>query len=133
MRACCVRGSAFGLLSVRTTPFSYFEGTPYVGTTEPGSVLQAGSVPGAARIAVTGSDGISSRYAVYFARATDSEEFNRSTVGRQWKWVRQDPARETLASGSLVITPTAGNVNGNLRTVRNLLLQPALGDWTIQS
>ena len=54
-------------------------------------------------------------------------------MGRQWKWVRQDPARETLVPGSLVITPTAGNVNGNLRTVRNLLLQPALGDWTIQS
>jgi hypothetical protein len=53
VRACELRGSPFGLLSVRTTAFSYFEGVPYAGTTVPGSLLHGASLSGSALAGLT--------------------------------------------------------------------------------
>jgi regulation of enolase protein 1 (concanavalin A-like superfamily) len=94
-------------------------------------VGQAG-VPGTARITVTGPDGITSRYAVHLARTARSDEFN-GRLGHQWKWIRRDPAREHMTGGSVVIAPEIGDFNGDLNTARNILVQRALGNWTIQS
>src|ERR1041385_2936265 len=44
VRACCVRGSPFGLVSVRTTCFSKAEGVAYSGIGIPGLVLHGASV-----------------------------------------------------------------------------------------
>src|SRR4051812_22770022 len=49
VRACDVRGSPFGLLSVRTAAFSNFDGVPYAGTSSPGSLLHGASASGSAR------------------------------------------------------------------------------------
>ena len=43
VRACWVRGSPFGLVSVRETFFSKEDGTPYSGMGVPGLVLQGSS------------------------------------------------------------------------------------------
>jgi beta-glucosidase len=99
------------------------------------AVTQAGAVPGTARITVTGEDGVPATYEVNFAHPARSDDFAGTTVGPQWSWVRENPATHSLTSspGSLVITPETGDLIGSTNTARNLLVQPALGDWTIQS
>jgi regulation of enolase protein 1 (concanavalin A-like superfamily) len=99
------------------------------------AVTQAAAVPGTARITVTGEDGVPATYEVNFAHPARSDDFAGTTLGPQWSWVREDPATHSLTSrpGSLVITPGVGDLSATTNTARNLLLQPALGDWTIQS
>jgi beta-glucosidase len=99
------------------------------------AVTQAGAVPGTARVTVTGEDGVPSSYEINFAHRARSDDFAGATIGPQWSWVRENPATHSLTSnpGSLVITPEAGDLTATTNTARNLLVQPALGDWTIQS
>ena len=99
------------------------------------AVAQAAAVPGTARITVTGEDGVPATYEVNFAHPAPSDDFAGTTLGPQWSWLREDPATHSLSSspGSLVITPEVGDLTATTNTARNLLLQPALGDWTIQS
>jgi beta-glucosidase len=115
-------------------------GPPRVAATTPDraasvSVTQAASVPGSATVNVTGPDAITQTYTIYFAYRARGDEFNSAALGPQWTWIRQDPANESLTStpGSLVITPEQGDLNGTTNTARNLLVQPALGNWTIES
>jgi beta-glucosidase len=114
--------------------------TPQVGAATPDrsaqvAISQATSVPGSASVTETGPDGISQTYTVYFAHRARGDEFNGATLGPQWSWVRQDPANESLTAtpGSLVITPEQGDLTGTTNTARNILIQPALGNWTIES
>jgi alpha-glucuronidase len=97
------------------------------------TVSQATSVPGVASISVTGPDGVTTTYEVLFAHPAKSDEFSGTDVGPQWSWVRQDPPNEHVSSGALTIAPTQGDLAGATNTARNVLLQPALGDWTIES
>ncbi|MGE5291807.1 MAG: glycoside hydrolase family 3 C-terminal domain-containing protein [Micromonosporaceae bacterium] len=99
------------------------------------SVTQPASVPGSATADVTGPDGITQTYTIYFAYRARGDEFSGATLAPQWSWVRQDPANESLTTtpGSLVITPEQGDLTGTTNTAKNLLLQPALGNWTIES
>jgi len=94
-------------------------------------ITQARRVPGVGTVTITGPDRITETYNVYFARPPTSDEFSGRAPGRQWTWIRPDPAAVRMASGSLVITAEPGDLGSH--TARNLLLQPALGDWTIQS
>jgi alpha-glucuronidase len=97
------------------------------------TVSQASTVPGSATVSVTGSDGVTSTYRVYFAHPARSDEFDSADVGPQWSWVRRDSANEHVSSGALTITPTQGDLTGTTNTAHNILVQPALGDWTIES
>jgi beta-glucosidase len=113
---------------------------PRVGVRVPGAgahvvVHQASGVPGAATVTVTSKDGISARYTVSFARAARSDDFAAGTLAPQWRWIRPDPAAESLSArpGALVITPQAGDLTNATNTARNILVQDAPGDWTIQS
>jgi beta-glucosidase len=106
------------------------------GTPDPSAsvqVSQATGVPGTATVTSTGPDGVVSTYHVYFARRAQSDEFSGTAVGPQWTWIRQDPATEQVSSGALRITPEQGDLAGTTNTARNILVQPALGDWTIDS
>ena len=76
---------------------------------------------------------MTSTYTVNFAPTATSDDFNGSDVGPQWTWVRQDPANEQVSNGSLVITPETGDLTGTNNSARNILVQPALGNWTIES
>ncbi len=96
-------------------------------------ITQATSVPGDASVDVTGPDGITFTYTEYFAHPALSDDLNGTTVGPQWTWIRQEPANEHVSSGSLVITPEQGDLTGTDNLARNVLVQPALGDWTIES
>jgi beta-glucosidase len=96
-------------------------------------ITQATSVPGTATVTETGPDGIATSYNVYFAVRARSDDFNAATVGPQWTWIRQDPLTEQVSGGSLRITPEQGDLTATDNTAHNLLVQPALGDWTIES
>jgi beta-glucosidase len=94
-------------------------------------IAQAGTVPGVGQVTITGRDGIAFTYHVYFARPPTSDEFPSGAPGKQWTWIRSDPANVHPAPGSLVIAAEPGDIVDH--TARNILVQPALGDWTIQS
>jgi hypothetical protein len=65
---------------------------------------------------------------------TGSDDFNSSTLGSQWSWVREDNTHWSLtaASGYMRITTQAGDIFGTGNTAKNILLQNApVGDWSI--
>jgi len=112
-----------------------YDGVPQISATaQTGSVAitQASAVPGVATITSTGPDGIVTTYKVNFAKQPSGDEFNGSTLGSQWQWVRESPADWSLSSNphSLAITPKTGDLTTTTNTAQNVLLQPALGDWT---
>jgi regulation of enolase protein 1 (concanavalin A-like superfamily) len=96
-------------------------------------VTQASGVPGVATVTSTGPDGIVATYTVNFAPAASSDEFNGATLDPKWTVVRPDPANQTVGGGSLTITPEAGDLVTTSNNAKNLVLQPALGNWTITS
>jgi regulation of enolase protein 1 (concanavalin A-like superfamily) len=96
-------------------------------------VTQAAAVPGHATVTVTGPDGIALTYTVYFAHRARSDDFSGGSVGPQWTWLRQDPANEQVSGGALTITPEQGDLSGVNPPARNVLLQPALGNWAMVS
>jgi beta-glucosidase len=97
------------------------------------TITQPTSVRGTGMVAVTGPDGVTVTYTVYFAHPAASDEFDGADVGPQWTWIRRDPANERVSGGSLLITPETGDLAGSTNTARNILVQPALGNWTIES
>jgi beta-glucosidase len=96
-------------------------------------VTQASGIPGVATVTSTGPDGIVATYTVNFARAASSDEFNGATLDPKWTVVRPDPANQTVGGGALTITPEAGDLVTTSNNAKNLVLQPALGDWTMTS
>jgi regulation of enolase protein 1 (concanavalin A-like superfamily) len=96
-------------------------------------VTQASGIPGVATVTSTGPDGIVATYTVNFARAASSDEFNGATLDPKWTVVRPDPANQTVGGGALTVTPEAGDLVTTSNNAKNLVLQPALGNWTITS
>jgi alpha-glucuronidase len=104
--------------------------TAHTGTVH---VTQAAGVPGVATVTSTGPDGIVATYTVDFAEAASSDEFNGNTLDPKWAVVRPDPANLTVGGGSVTITSETGDLVTTTNNARNILLQPALGNWTITS
>jgi regulation of enolase protein 1 (concanavalin A-like superfamily) len=96
-------------------------------------VTQATGVPGVATVTSTGPDGIVATYTVHFAYAASSDEFDGSSLDPNWTVVRPDPANLTVGGGSLTITPQTGDLVTTTNTAKNIVLQPALKDWTMTS
>jgi beta-glucosidase len=97
------------------------------------NMTQASGVPGRSTVTVTGPDGITQTYTVYFAHRARSDEFSGTSVGPQWTWIRQNQANEQVSGGALTITPEQGDLSGTNPPARNILLQPALGNWAMVS
>ena len=96
-------------------------------------VTQAPGVPGVATVTSTGPDGIVATYTVHFAHPASSDEFNGDTLDPKWMVVRPDPANLTVGGGAVTNTPETGDLVTTTNTAKNMLLQPALGDWTMTS
>jgi hypothetical protein len=99
-------------------------------------VAQVTELPGTAVITTTDkSTGESGRYLVNFGTKSVSDEFNASTLGPQWNWVRENKANWSLSKnpGLLTIITQKGDVKDATNNVENLLLQKANTDWTIES
>jgi len=74
-------------------------------------------------------------YYLNFDAQSASDEFNGSSVGEQWEWVRENQATRSLSKrkGFLTITSEAGDVSEAGNNARNVLLQSANNDWTIET
>ncbi|MGI8863210.1 MAG: glycoside hydrolase family 3 C-terminal domain-containing protein [Solirubrobacteraceae bacterium] len=94
-------------------------------------VRQAAAVPGAATATVTGPDGLAFTYKVRFARPALGDAFSGARPGAGWSWIRPDPLHRRLVPGSLTLAAGPGDLSTH--SARNLLVEPALGDWTLQS
>ncbi len=96
-------------------------------------VTQAAGVPGVGTVTSTGPDGIVATYTVNFATAASGDEFDGSALDPKWTVVRPNPANLAVGGGSLTITPETGDLVTTTNTAANLVLQPALGNWTMTS
>jgi beta-glucosidase-like glycosyl hydrolase len=63
-----------------------------------------------------------------------SDEFN-GAVGSQWQWIRENKTNYNLTknSGALTITSEVGDVSEGTNNAKNVLLQSANSDWTIET
>ena len=74
-------------------------------------------------------------YYLNFDGTSVSDEFNDPSIGKQWKWVRENQATHSLSknAGSLTITSEIGDISEATNNARNILLQSANNDWTIET
>ncbi|QOX61928.1 DUF1349 domain-containing protein [Anoxybacterium hadale] len=103
----------------------------------PISTVQADTVPGKAVITV-GTGSAQLVYTVNFSNsASSSDEFSKAALNTSlWHWVNEDPSTWSLTSnpGYMTISPRAGDIYGSGSTdAKNILLQNAPGDWTIET
>ncbi|MBP1638675.1 MAG: glycoside hydrolase family 3 domain protein [Bacteroidetes bacterium] len=70
-----------------------------------------------------------------FDVASVSDEFNDGTVGKQWQWIRPNTSTYSLSksAGALTITSETGDVSERSNNAKNILLQSANNDWTIDT
>jgi beta-glucosidase len=99
-------------------------------------IIQANSVPGTAVVTLTDKVTVEKNYYyVNFGTKSASDEFNTTTLGKQWSWVRENPDNWSLSKkpGSLLITSEEGDIQAANNNAANILLQSANNDWTIES
>ena len=99
-------------------------------------IQQAESVPGSALITLKDNTTVAeSKYVVDFGTKGTSDEFKNSTLGNQWKWVRENQENWSLekSPGELVITGNEGAISGTSNNAENILLQSANSNWTIET
>jgi beta-glucosidase len=99
-------------------------------------IEQATGVPGTA--VITFIDNITlekNTYYLNFDVKSVGDEFNSASVGKQWEWVRENQVTHSLSKnkGSLTITAEAGDVSEASNNAKNILLQSANTDWTIET
>jgi len=99
-------------------------------------IEQAKAIPGTAVIKFI--DNITLEKNIYYLNfdvQSVSDEFNASSVGNQWKWLRENPATKSLSknAGSLTVTSEVGDVSEGSNNAKNILLQSANNDWTIDT
>ena len=98
------------------------------------TVEQAAKVPGTAVVTVADPiTGDADTYMVNFGTKGTSDEFNGSSLGKQWSVIREDKAGYSLSGGVLEITAAAGDINAAADNAQNLILQSANTDWTIET
>jgi beta-glucosidase len=99
-------------------------------------ITQAKSIPGTASITLTDYITVDKReYSVNFGVKSVSDEFNSTTLGSQWSWVRENKNDWNLSKtpGSIVIKGQKGDIVGASNTAENILMQSANTDWTLLS
>ena len=97
-------------------------------------VEQAPEIPGTAVIKVQDPiTGDEERYLVNYGTKGTSDEFKDNSLGSQWNVIRRNDDNLLLSDGMLEITAAAGDINGAADNARNLVLQSANSDWTIET
>ena len=96
-------------------------------------VKQADAVPGTAVVTLCDdATGDSRQVTVNFGTASASDSFQKAPAS-PWSWVREDPALWTVTDGTLVLTTGPGDIAQAGNDARNILLQSANTDWTIDT
>ena len=102
----------------------------------PVEIIQANAVPGQARVLI-GHEGSQLIYTVNFSNSMyGNDEFDEPTLNTAlWHWVNEDPSTWSLTSnpGFMTISPRAGDIYQGSTDAKNILLQDAPGDWTIET
>ena len=100
------------------------------------NIEQAKGIPGTAVVKLIDDITLEKNiYYINFGVNSASDEFNSNSVGKQWEWIREDPANHSLSkkAGSLTITSEKGDVSEASNNARNILLQSANSDWSIET
>jgi beta-glucosidase-like glycosyl hydrolase len=99
-------------------------------------ILQAKGLPGTAVIRYVDNNTLETNtYYINFDINSISDEFNGPTIGSQWKWIRENQSTHSLSAkpGFLTITTEPGDISEGSNNARNILLQSANNDWTIET
>lgn len=99
-------------------------------------IEQASTIPGTAIVRFIDYHTMEENsYYLNFDRPAVSDEFNNSRPGSQWKWLRENSEHHSFISnpGSLTITTEKGDISEKSNNARNLLLQSANNDWTMET
>ena len=99
-------------------------------------IAQVKGVPGTAVIKFVDNITLEKNtYYLNFDVQSTSDEFNSATIGNQWQWVRENQPAYSLTknAGSLTITSEKGDVSERSNNAKNILLQSANNDWTIET
>jgi hypothetical protein len=74
-------------------------------------------------------------YYINFDVESAGDEFNNSTIGPKWEWIRENRANFSVSSkpGSLTITSETGDISEKSNNAKNILLQSANNDWTVET
>ena len=99
-------------------------------------ITQAKGIPGTATISLI--DYITydiKDYTVNFGVSSVNDEFTSNAIGTQWKWLREDKANWSLTKqpGSLILLSDSGDIAESNNNAKNILLQSANTDWTIET
>lgn len=100
------------------------------------NVTQAQGVPGTAVVNITDNSTVENNvYYINFGTKSVNDDFNSTTLGSQWSWIRENNANWSLSkrSGSLTITSKEGDLQAASNNAENVLLQSANTDWVIDS
>lgn len=99
-------------------------------------IEQANGIPGTAVINIVDYNTFEKNtYYVNFDVASVSDEFNAAATGAPWQWLRENKANYnfTAKPGSLTLTTEPGDVSEKSNNAKNMLLQSANNDWTIET
>jgi beta-glucosidase len=74
-------------------------------------------------------------YYINFDVESAGDEFNNSNIGPKWEWVRENSENYSVSSkpGFLTITSEAGDISEKSNNAKNILLQSANNDWTVET
>jgi beta-glucosidase len=74
-------------------------------------------------------------YYLNFGVESASDEFDNASVGGQWEWIRENPVTHSTSKnkGSLTFTSEVGDVSEATNNAKNILVQSANCDWTIET
>ena len=99
-------------------------------------IAQAKGVPGTAVVKFVDDITLETNtYYLNFDIQSVNDEFNSPPIGKPWEWVRENKSAYNLTknAGALTITSEVGDVSENSNNAKNLLLQSANNDWTIDT
>jgi beta-glucosidase len=99
-------------------------------------IEQAKGIPGTAVVKLIDNITLEKNtYYLNFDGTSLSDEFNNPSLGKQWEWVRENLATHSLTknTGSLTITSEIGDISEATNNAKNMLLQSANNDWTIET
>ncbi len=116
-------------------------GVPVVQATAAGTdiavdISRAEAIPGTAVVSFIDNSTLENNlYYINFGVPSAGDEFDGASTGDQWEWVRENKATHSLSKipGSLTITTEPGDISEAADNARNLLLQGANSDWTIET
>ncbi|GAT63443.1 glycoside hydrolase family 3 C-terminal domain-containing protein [Paludibacter jiangxiensis] len=99
-------------------------------------VEQAKEIPGTAIVKFIDNNTFETNtYYFNFDAASEGDDFNAASAGKQWQWLRENAANYSFTKvlGSLTITTEKGDISEGSNDAKNVLLQSANNDWVAET